>query len=438
MWHKLSCLGQYQPRGVIVGMRMDNETYRLKVENLFDMLCEKENVWRPDVQSSLEELALSPRKGRYFLRVVSMQPQPVQVHFYSVYMTRALRDDSIQDLERHIRHMFYEEREEAKAILAQVVSASTLPALFRVIAITDEGWLAGELIRIVLSAPAEELVEPIRRSLWSEDYLLQCLAIYLVGKSQDEQLLDLLAKFYRKPQGEKLDRLEKKAYDALLEGGHQASPKLISDWLKDKNSRVRDLALTLTSERLMPEVVSDLVGLVLVDTKTRTRAAAVLLSYEQAGIISWDPNAEDSVEARKIIGAAKRGPLIATLRSLLRNESPLVREIAAKLVRLAPFSDDLTSQMRRLVTEDKASAVQIAAMHTLHALDRSKLMTALMELFSADAAGREALEAGESLMETLTPEETRLITDGIRARLKRREAALDRFVASVEWWRHDT
>ena len=143
-------------------------------------------------------------------RVVSMQPQPVQVHFYSYYMTRAHRQDSIQDLERHIRHMFYEEREEAKAILSQAVSASTLPALFRVIAITDEGWLAGELIRIVLSAPPEELVEPIRRSLWSEDYLLQCLAIYLVGKSQDERLLDLLARFYRKPQGDKLDRLEKK------------------------------------------------------------------------------------------------------------------------------------------------------------------------------------------------------------------------------------
>ena len=188
--------------------------------------------------------------------------------------------------------------------------------------------------------------------------------------------------------------------------------------------------------RLMPEVVSDLVGLVLVDTKPeQSRSVPALVRTSRNHQLGSE--CRNSVEARKIIGAAKRA-LIATLRSLLRNESPLVREIAAKLVRLAPFSDDLTSQMRRLVTEDKASAVQIAAMHTLHALDRSKLMTALMELFSADAAGREALEAGESLMETLTPEETRLITDGIRARLKRREAALDRFVASVEWWRHDT
>jgi predicted DCC family thiol-disulfide oxidoreductase YuxK len=419
-------------------MRMDNETYRLKVENLFDMLRDEENVWRPEVQSALEQLALSPRKGRYFLRVVSVQPQAVQAHFYSIYMQRAHRDDSIQDLERHIRHMFYEAREDAKAVLAQVVSADTLPALFRVIALTDEGWLAGELIRIALSASSGELYEPIRRSLWSDDYLLQCLAIYLVGKSEDEQLLGLLAKFYRRPEGEKLDRLEKKSYDALLEGGRNAPERLISSWLRDKHSRVRDVALSLTAERLLPEVVADLVGLVLVDAKTRTRAAAVLLSYEQLGIVSWDPTEENSSEARKMIGAAKRGPLVATLRSLLRHESPLVREVAVKLVRLAPASDELCSQMRRLVTEDKASAVQIAAMHTLHGLDRSKLKTALMELFSADAAGREALEAAESIMETLSSEETRQITEGIRSRLERREAALDRFVASVEWWRHDT
>ena len=64
----------------------------------------------------------------------------------------------------------------------------------------------------------------------------------------------------------------------------------------------------------------DLVGLVLVDTKTRTRAA-VLLSYEQAHGIRVQ-----RTRGVKIISAAKSGPLIATLRNLLRNPGT---EIAA-------------------------------------------------------------------------------------------------------------
>src|SRR5690606_13321486 len=127
--------------------------------------------------------------------------------------SRVRSEHDASDLERHIRHMFYEDREHAKAMLARLATRDVLPAICRVIALTEEGWLAGELIRIVLAAPSAELVEPIEEALASNDYLLQCLAIYLVGKSGADELLDILARFYRRPVGEKVDRLEKKALD---------------------------------------------------------------------------------------------------------------------------------------------------------------------------------------------------------------------------------
>ncbi|HHW09227.1 MAG TPA: hypothetical protein GXX29_04575 [Firmicutes bacterium] len=424
---------------VVAGMRMDNETYRLKVENLFTLLPGENGSWRQDIQSELEHLALSARKGRYFLRVVSTQPRPVQLHFYGHYMARSKNQDAFTDLERHIRHMFYESREEAKEMLAALVKASTLPAIFRVIALTEEGWLAGELIRIVLSADIKELRPPIKAHLHSNDYLLQCLAIYLIGKLGDEELLQSLADFYRKPEGDKVDRLEKKAYDALIEGGRMASLDRILRWLRDKNARIREMALTLVGERMDPEAVTDLVKLVLIDPKTGPRAAGVLLSYEQAGIISWDRRDEKSARIRSITATAKQEALINTFRHiLLRHENPVVREVAAKMARLIPAAVELGSQLRRLVTEDHAASVQIAALWTLADIDREKMMTALIELFSADAPGREATDAANLLMDTLTPEEVHTIKEGISRRMERRQAALDRFAASVEWWRHDT
>lgn len=420
-------------------MRMDNETYRLKVENMFSLLAEKDGSWKPEVLTELEHLALAARKGRYFLRVVGTQPRTFQIHFYRYYMSRARREDSIVDLERQIRHMFYETREEAKEILAELVDSSTLPALFQVIALTEEGWLAGELIRIVLGAPIDQLRQPITQHLYSPTYLLQCLAIYLIGKLGDEDLLEALVEFYRKPEGEKIDRLEKKAYDALIEGGSMASPRLILRWLKDKNSRVREIGLTLASERQIPEAVSDLVGLVLVDAKTRARAAAVLLEYEQAGVLSWHKDDERSLGVQRIINGAKEAPLIATLRSmLLREDNSAVREVVVNLTRLAPESNELSSQLRRLVNEDNSSGVQIAAMHALADVDRGRMKRALIELFSADAPNREVIEAANEIMDTLPASEVRQIKQGVRTRMERRKAALDKFAASVEWWRHDT
>lgn len=424
---------------VCAGMRMDNETYRLKVENMFSLLVEKDGQWKPEVQAELEHLALSARKGRYFLRVVGDQPRAMQVYFYRFFLSRAKRDDAVLDLERHIRHMFYEAREEAKAILAEVVDEATLPALFQVISLTEEGWLAGELIRIVLATPVENLRKPIQEHLYSPVYLLQCLAIYFIGKLGDEQLLDTLAAFYRKPEGEKVDRLEKKALDALMEGGRVAPPRLLLRWMRDKNSRVRELGLVLAAERQLPEAVGDLVSLVLVDPKTRSKAAAILLAYEQAGLVSWNKGNEKSASVTSILSAAKEAPLLATLRSLLqREERALVREVVVKLARLAPRSDELLSQLRRMVTEDHATGVQIAAMHTLAVHDRLKLSQALVELFSADAPSKEAVEVANVIMDSMSAAEVRTIKQGMQMRMERRQAALDRFAASVEWWRHDT
>lgn len=419
-------------------MRMDNETYRLKVESLFDLLRGENGVWKPDVQAELEQLAVSPRKGRYFLRVVSAQPRDIQVYFYQFFMRRCQRDDAIADLERHIRHMFYENREEAKSVLAAVAVTDTLQALFRVIALTEEGWLAGELIRVVLAVPGEVLAEPIRKNLHSQDYLLQCLAIYLIGKSGDETLLQLLAEFYRKPEGEKLERLEKKAYDAMLEGARSASARVVLRWLKDKSYRVREVALVLVAERQIPEAVADLVGLVLVDPKTRPKAAAILLAYAQAKLLSWNPQDAGSADVRKIMAAAKPAPLLATIRTLLRDENPVVRETAVNLARLAPASEELAAQLRRLVAEDKAAAVQVAALYALAELDQAKLVLSMIELYSADAPSKEAVEAANALISTLSDADTRTVKQGVSARLEKREAALDRFVANVEWWRHDT
>ena len=182
-------------------MRMDNETFRLKVENLFGSLrtAQEEGNDRV-VMAELEQLAATPRKSRYFLKAVAAQEDPaLQEHFYRLVFARVKSDQEASDLERHIRHMFYTNREEAKAMLARVATHDVLPALFHVIALTEEGWLAGELIRIVLAAPAEELYQPLVDALDSREYLIQCLAIYLIGKSGDDRHLHALARFYRKP-----------------------------------------------------------------------------------------------------------------------------------------------------------------------------------------------------------------------------------------------
>lgn len=428
-----------------VPMRMDNETYRLRVEGLIARLKKGDNgEMDPNVRAQLEELAVMPRKARYFLKALasSGQDQDVQVHFYRHIMTHARPDDIVSDLERHVRHSFYEAREEAKQILSRLTTADVLPVMFRIISATEEGWLAGELIRIVLAAPIEELRTPLRESLYSKDYLLQCLAIYLIGKLADEELMEELAQFYCKPVGEKIERLEKKAYEALLQGAQECAASLLVSWLKARQARLRELALTALESRRVPESVVDLIRLVLIDPRTRNQAADVVLRYKDIGLFDWKEGDPVTQPVIQLVSAAKREPLLATLRALMREESPAVREVGVELVGLLrESSGEVTGQVRRLAIEDPVPTVQMAALRTLSKTDVNRLIPCLIDIFSdyAYEQGSQQLidESNRIMEEVLTPEQVAQVQAGIEQKRERREAALERFAGTVEWWRHE-
>lgn len=423
-------------------MRMDNETFRLKVENLFNSL-RTDGGFDRTVLAELEQLALTPRKSRYFLKAVAAQDDPeVQDHFYRLVLSRVRTDQEAGDIERHIRHMFYTNREQAKATLSRVATRDVLPALFRVIALTEEGWLAGELIRIVLAADPEELHQPLVDALNSKEYLLQCLAIYLIGKSGHDGHLHELARFYRRPFGEKIDRLEKKALDALLEGGKSASDDLLIKWLKDKSSRVRDVALTLAQERVLTAAASEIVGLVLIDPKTRAKAAATVLQFESDGDLKLVPEDPSARSVDQLIKAAKQDALQATLNALMRDESPAVREVAVKLAAFLQDPKGVAGSVRRLAVEDRVASVQAAALRVLARVDRERLVPALIDVFTdvnATAASKEVIDVATELMdEYLGEEEVALVNEGVRVKEEQRDAALGRFSGEVEWWRHES
>ncbi len=424
-------------------MRMDNETFRLKVESLLGNVRSEDGGFDSEVMAELERLAATPRKVRYFLKAVSSQPDvELQERFYRRVMARVRSEHDSSDLERHIRHMFYEDREHAKAILARLAVRDVLPAICRVIALTEEGWLAGELIRIVLAAPTAELAAPIEEALESNDYLLQCLAIYLVGKSGADELLDILARFYRRPVGEKVDRLEKKALDSLREGSKSASEALIIKWLKDKSSRVRDLAITIAQERRLVAALGDIAGLVLIDPKTRAKAASALLYFESEGLLKLEPEDESAAMIANLIGGARQEALQSTLRELVRDDNAAVREVAVKMIRFLKEPSALAPQLRRAAIEDRAPNVQIAALYALSQADPQRLVPVLVEVFTGAAdsssSAREVLDAASELMsKVLDPGQVKDVEEGIKAKEEMRDAALERFGGNVEWWRHD-
>lgn len=427
-------------------MRMDNETYRLKVEGLLGYLRQQGFEAAADACAELEALALMPRKARYFLKalVATQQPREIHAHFLRYVMENARTQDVYADLERHIRHLFYENREEAQALVAESLSEAAMPALFQVISLTEESWLAGALMRIVLAAPVEQLRGPLVAALEAtDDYLLQCLGIYLIGKTGDDVLLDELARFYRKPEGEKVDRLERKAFDALKQGGEACSPELIIRWLKDRHARIRELALTILEGRRLPETIVHVVSLVLIDPRTRTHAAEVLIQFTDARIFRWDdPENPHVAEVAKLIRSAKREPLVATLRGLMREESPAVREVGIELVRfLERPEEELLGQVRRLGIEDAVPSVQMAALRLLAEKDVDLLVPTLVEVFCDHGFGQGSQEllnqCNEIMARVLTPSQVLQVQDGIREKRERRDAALERFAGSVEWWRHD-
>src|SRR5690554_1676209 len=117
-------------------MRMDNETYRIRVQDLLGKLSVNGGEWDEETLRRLEDLAVQPRKSRYFLRAVSDRPVDVQTHFYKLVLGRVKSKDSVADLERHIRQRFYESREQIKEVLSLLEDPASIFAIFRVIAHT--------------------------------------------------------------------------------------------------------------------------------------------------------------------------------------------------------------------------------------------------------------------------------------------------------------
>ena len=136
-------------------MRMDNETFRLKVENLFGSLrsAEGDGVDRM-VMAELEQLAATPRKSRYFLKAVAAQDDPaLQEHFYRSSFAGPHRPGGQRPGAAYPPYVLYRSRA-GQGDPRTCGHTRGVARLFRVIALTEEGWLAGELIRIVFVGSA--------------------------------------------------------------------------------------------------------------------------------------------------------------------------------------------------------------------------------------------------------------------------------------------
>lgn len=417
--------------------RMDNETYRIRVEDLFKELHDESGAVNEAVKEQLKELALLPRKTRHFLRVLNDQPLEVQAEFYRHIFREVKGDDFYKDLERHVRHRFYEARDEFKELLGMLDDPDAIQALMHVIALTEEGWLAGELIRIVLAHDPEQAREPVRHALESGDYLLQCLGIYLAGKSKSDPLLEELSRFYRRPFGDKVDRLERKSYDALLEGSEGVSDDLILRWLRDSSARVREVGIIAAARRRLKASVEDLVRLVLVDNRTRPRAAQALLDFEAEGLLEFSPEDEAGRAMAGILNAAKREPLLNMLKELTRDENATVRELTVKLVRLLDEPAPLAGAVRSAV-DDRVRGVQVGALETLARIAKERFFDAAAETLSDPAAHEEVVQRLQELIaETMSAEERQELEAETDRRRKRREEVLDKFARPIESWRHD-
>lgn len=432
--------------------RMDNETYRIRVEDLFKELYSSapeaaaskeavapearydESVWR-----QLEQLALLPRKARHFLRVLNDQPQDVQAAFLRYVMANVKEKDFPKDLERHIRHRFYEARDEVKQMLAALEDEAAVTALMRVIALTEEGWLAGELIRIVLGYDPELLRGPVREALDSGDYLLQCLGIYLAGKSKSDPPLEELSVFYRRPAGDKVDRLESKAYEALMEGIEGASDELLLRWLRDPSSRVRDLGIVSAVKRQLAPAVGDLMRLVLVDSKTRARAAQALLEFHEEELFRFEEKDPGGGAIAEIFGAAKQQPLLNMFKELMRDESGAVREVAIRCMPLLPDATSLVGGLARIAAEDRLRGVQLAALGTLSKLAPERFFEAAAETLADAASLHPDVVTGldRIIGDTLTESERKRLESEAAERRRRRDEVLDKFSGTIESWRHD-
>ncbi len=340
--------------------RMDNETYRIRVEDLFRELHDEEGQPNEAVKAQLKELALLPRKTRHFLRVLNDQPLQVQTEFYLHVLREVKAPDFYKDLERHIRHRFYEAREEIKQLLASLTDENAIEALMHVIALTEEGWLAGELIRIVLAHEPELARVPVRNALDSGDYLLQCLGIYLAGKSKKDPLLEELGSFYRKPQGEKVDqaraqvvrcahgrvrRCQRRAASALAQGF--LGPRTRGGDYRSGAAAAESRGGRLDQARLGRRGNSS------------SGRPQTLLDFEEEGLLAYTADDEGGRAMAAILSAAKQEPLMKLLTELSRDESAAVREVAVKLMQLLPDPKPVASVLVRSAAEDRARSVPV-------------------------------------------------------------------------------
>src|SRR5690606_22496558 len=99
-------------------------------------------------------------------------------------------------------------------------------------------------------------------------------------------------------------------------------------WLKDRSSRVREVAIQIAEEQCMIGAVGDLAGLVLIDPHTRAKAAQALLHFQREEALRLAPDDPKAKPVETLIRSAKQEALHASLTTLLRDESPGVREVA--------------------------------------------------------------------------------------------------------------
>lgn len=416
-------------------MRMESEAYRMAVSRHFDALRDKDDG-RDEEQRALERMALEPRQTREFLKNLDGQPPEVQRHFYAYLLARGKSDGFFADMERHLRHRFYEARDEIKAVLASLTQEpEVLPGLFRLIRQTDEGWLAGELIHLCLSFAPEHLAAAVDQALASRDYLLQCLGIYLSGQAGTPELADVLVAFYRKPEGEKLERLESKSQDALLEASTKLPPGVLRGWLADSSARVRRVGVEAVRRRRLVEAAADLVRLVLVDVKNREEAATALLELE-GDELQLFPGGKGSDGIAQLLGQARRDAMEKAIKGLARQGGDAVRQTALRLIDFLE-SEELLFQARRMAVEDRVTAVQRDALDLLAKRSRPLLLDALVHLAATHGTlsteFRERLEA--MVNETLTPEERDELRRRVAEKRHRRDRALEQYSTDVEWWR---
>jgi len=178
---------------------------------------------------------------------------------------------------------------------------------------------------------------------------------------------------------------------------------------------------------------------VLVDGRTRARAAQTLVDFEAEGLLAYSPDDEAGRAIAGILAAAKQEPLMNLLRELAADESAPVREVALNLIRLVPDPSPLVGVLVRAAAEERVRSVQLAALRSLAAVDKERFFDAAAEVLSNVANLHEEVSAGLARLveQTFTPEEQERLKEEAERRRRRREEVLDKYAGTIESWRHE-